>query len=287
MILARGILLVLLESGMARDDSFERYLNILGVADARTDVGSLRRIVRAQLIRVPFENVSKLHLARARGLKGVPELDLYLDGIEQHQFGGTCYSNNYHLVSLLRYVGFDASYCGADMASGMDVHAVVIVRIAGCEYLVDTGYGAPFYEPMPRDIDEPLVTRLGENRYVLQPLDDLGRSRMEHHRDGRRVHGYLAKPKPRDLSFFEEVVRDSFRPTSSFMTQLRVVRFFDDGNVELRRDQIVRARGDRYSVESIPNRAALIDAVVEQFDITRGIVREVVGELDWPPRRPD
>lgn len=275
--------MVLREPGMARDDNFDRYLNILGVADASPDLDSLRRIVRAQLIRVPFENVSKLHLARTRGVRGVPDLDLYLEGIEQHRFGGTCYSNNYHLASLLRHVGFDASYCGADMVSGADVHAVVIVRLDGHEYLVDTGYGAPFYEPMPRDIDQPVRIRLGENRYVLRPRDDCGRSRMEHHRGGRQVHGYLAKPTPRNLAFFDEVIRDSYRRTSSFMTRLRIARFFDDGNVELLRDRIVRARGDDHSSESIPNRAALVDAVVERFDMTRGIVREVVGRLEWPP----
>jgi len=268
---------------MALDDSFERYLNILGVAGARPDLDSLRRIVCAQLIRVPFENVSKLYLARTRGLRCVPPLDLYLDGIEQRRFGGTCYSNNHHLASLLRYVGFDASYCGADMVSGADVHAVVIVRLEGREYLIDVGYGAPFYEPMPRDIDESLAIRLGNNRYVLQPRDDRGRSPMEHHRDGRQIHGYLAKPTPRDLSFFDEIVLDSYRPASSFMTQLRVARFFDGGNVELLRDRLVRARGDECSVESIPNRAALIDAVVEHFDMPGSIVRDVVGDFEWPP----
>jgi arylamine N-acetyltransferase len=58
---------------VARDDGFERYLSILGVSDARPDLDTLRRLVRAQLTRVPFENVSKLYLARSRNFKGVPE----------------------------------------------------------------------------------------------------------------------------------------------------------------------------------------------------------------------
>jgi len=269
---------------VARDDEFERYLSILGVADARPDLDTLRRLVRAQLTRVPFENVSKLYLARSRHFKGVPELDLYLDGIDQCRFGGTCYSNNHHLASLLRFVEFDATYCGADMVSGADVHAVVIVRLEDREYLVDVGYGAPFYEPMPRDREEPMTIRLGRDRYVLQPQDGQGRSQMEHHREGREIHGYLAKPTPRDLAFFREVVLDSYRPTANFMTQLRISRFLDDGNVELLKDQLVRARGDTYSLESIPDRAALVDAVVEHFGMPRDIVREVADSLDWPPR---
>ena len=268
---------------MARDSGFERYLNVLGVADARPDLDGLRRIVRAQLIRVPFENVSKLFLARSRGFRGVPDLDLYLDGIEKCRFGGTCYSNNHHLGSLLRHVGFDASYCGADMVSGPDVHAVLIVRLDDREYLVDVGYGAPFYEPMPRDLDGPLTIRLGRDRYVLQPRDEEGRSRMEHHREGRQVHGYLAKSTPRDLGFFREAVLDSYRLTANFMTQLRISLFLDDGNVELLKDRLLRARGNSYTVETIPNRAALVESVTENFGMRGDIVGEVVGELDWPP----
>ena len=268
---------------MARDDEFERYLNILRVVDARPDLDSLGRLVRAQLTRVPFENVSKLYLARSRGLIGVPALELYLDGITEHRFGGTCYSNNFHLASLLRYVGFDATYCGADMVSGPDVHAVVIVRLEGREYLVDVGYGAPFYEPMPRDREVPLTIRLGGNRYVLRPRDDRGCSRMEHHHEGRHVHGYLAKPTPRDLAFFEEIVLDSYRPSANFMTQLRISSFFYGGSIELLKNELVQARGDSYSVDSIPDRAALVDAVVGHFGMPRDIVREVVDELEWPP----
>jgi len=268
---------------VARGEGFERYLNILGVADAKPDLDSLRRLVRAQLTRAPFENVSKLYLARSRGLEGVPPLELYLDGIEQCRFGGTCYSSNYHLASLLCYVGFDAAYCGADMESGQDVHAVVIVRLEGGEYLVDVGYGAPFYEPMPRDREEPLTVRLGRDHYVLRPRDEDGRSRMEHHREGRRIHSYLAKPAARELSFFDEVIGDSYRPSAEFMTRLRISRFHDDGNVEILRDRLVRARGVSYTVARIPDREALVDTVVEQFEMPRGIVRAVVDQIDWRP----
>jgi len=268
---------------MARGNGFDRYLNILGIADARPDLCGLRELVRAQLTRVPFENVSKLHLARSRNLRGVPGLDLYLDGIEQFRFGGTCYSNNYHLASLLRHVGFDATFCGADMVSGADVHAVVIVRLEDGEHLVDVGYGAPFSEPMPRELEEPLTIRLGRDRYVLQPQDDRGCSQMEHHRDGRQIHGYLAKPTPRDLAFFQPIILDSYRPTGNFMTRLRISRFLDDGNVELLKDQLVRARGESFSSEPIADRAALIDVVVGNFGMPRDVVCEVVNGLEWPP----
>jgi hypothetical protein len=107
---------------------------------------------------------------------------------------------------------------------------------------------------------------------------------MEHHRGGRQIHGYLAKPTPRDLAFFQEVILDSYRPTANFMTRLRISRFLDDGNVEILSDQLVRAQGYIYSVESIADRTALLDAVVEHFGMPGDIVRKVVCPSNpcWP-----
>ncbi|HYN01336.1 MAG TPA: hypothetical protein VE359_02710, partial [Vicinamibacteria bacterium] len=74
----------------------ERYLRILGAVPERPSAEALRRLVRAQLCGVPFENVSKLYYARQHGRHDLPSLELFLDGIEQHRFGGTCYVNNFH-----------------------------------------------------------------------------------------------------------------------------------------------------------------------------------------------
>jgi hypothetical protein len=106
---------------------------------------------------------------------------------------------------------------------------------------------------------------------------------MEHHRDGRQIHGYLAKPTPRELPFFEAIVLDSYRPTGNFMGQLRISRFLDAGSVELLRDQFVRSRGESSTSEPIANRTALIDVVVGNFGMPRDVVRQVVSSLVWPP----
>jgi N-hydroxyarylamine O-acetyltransferase len=128
-----------------------RYLGVLGLTREAATEGLLKEIVGAHAARVPFENISKLHWRRTLGLTALPDLRLFLTGIEDYGFGGTCYANNYHLFSLLRSLGFDATLCGADMANP-NVQMVVRVRVEGREVLVDVGYAAPFREPLPADL---------------------------------------------------------------------------------------------------------------------------------------
>src|SRR5512146_169462 len=131
-----------------------RYLDVLGVTATDPSYDGLAELVAAHVTRIPFENVSKLYYKKNLGLTSPPPIELYLDGIEQYHFGGTCYSNNLYLNALLASLGYNVKLCGADM-SAPDVHIVSMVRVDGREYIVDAGYGAPFLAPLPRDLAEP------------------------------------------------------------------------------------------------------------------------------------
>ncbi len=189
---------------MPRTKIFERYLSILGIEPEEPSHDHLRRLVRAQLVRVPFENISKLYLKKTRDASFIPSLEEYLDGIERFNFGGTCYANNPYFAKLLHHCGYDVDLCSADMTKP-DVHVVSMVHLEGREYLVDVGYGAPFYAPIPLDLIREQEIPWGENRYVLHPRDEQGRSRMDQYRDGELVHSYLAKPEPREIGDFAEM----------------------------------------------------------------------------------
>jgi arylamine N-acetyltransferase len=52
---------------VTRFDILEMCLSTLEVEPAPPSLGHLRRLVRAQLIRVPFENITKLHLKKTLG----------------------------------------------------------------------------------------------------------------------------------------------------------------------------------------------------------------------------
>ncbi len=111
-----------------RSEIFERYLSILGIEPEEPSHDHLRRLVRAQLIRVPFENISKLYLKKTRDASFIPSLEEHLDGIERFNFGGTCYANNPYFAELLCHCGYDVDICGADMTKP-DVHVVSKVRL--------------------------------------------------------------------------------------------------------------------------------------------------------------
>lgn len=260
---------------------FDRYLEVLGVEPGPASPGLLAELVSAQLVAAPFENISKLYRYRTTGSTTIPSLAEYLDGIETWRLGGTCYTNNSHFFSLLERLGFDVSLCGADM-NQPDVHMVSMVRIDERELMVDVGYAAPFFRPLPRDLDDAHVIEFGSCRYVLHPQDRQGRSRLELIRDGVPVHGYLAKPDPRTPSHFSAIVADSFRPDQTFMNAVVIERFATDGsstrvhNLEL----IETPPKGLPTTTALADRDELIDVIEHRFGVPAELIHTALRGVD-------
>ena len=263
---------------ITEDDLFNRYFKLLGIRRAKPDTNSLREIVRAHLCRVPFENVSKLYFKK-QGMVGLPSLQQFLDGIEKHNFGGTCYANNFHLNRLLAYLGFDVMLCGADMKQP-DVHLVSIVKVEEREYLVDAGYAAPFLEPLPRDLNRDYVITLGNDRYVLRPQDHNGGSRMELFRDGALKHTYVVKPDPRRIEEFHEAIAESYRADATFMNALLLVRFAPGRSDAVRNMTYIESIGTKSTKKTVSSRDELAQLVKKIFFIPRRIVNEALDEIE-------
>ena len=211
---------------------FKKYLTLLGIDDSNPSFELLKKIVKAHLIKIPFENISKLNY-KQQGVNYIPGFSQYLDGIEKYNFGGTCYSNNYYLYLLLEDLGFDVKLCGCDMKNP-DVHLISIVKLNGQEFIVDGGYAAPFLEPLPRDLKEDYVINSGIEKYILKPKNNDGTSRLEQYYMGELRHWYTAKPYPRKIEEFRKVIKDSYADNAMFMNSLLITRFFENGSVVLR-----------------------------------------------------
>ena len=84
------------------EEVVDHYLAILGLLRRNPSLDALRELLAAHLTKVPFENISKLYYRKRLGLVDLPDIRLYLEGIEKYHFGGTCYSNNYHFHLLLQ-----------------------------------------------------------------------------------------------------------------------------------------------------------------------------------------
>jgi len=263
---------------MARPHLYERYLSILRVGPESPSLDHLRRLVRAQIVRVPFENISKLYLEKTRSASYIPALEEHLDGIERHNFGGTCYANNPHFAGLLRHCGYEVSMCGADM-SNPDVHIVSIVRLKGREYLVDVGYGAPFYEPMARDLEHRHEIVFGRNRYVLHPRDGRGQSQMDHFLDGELIHGYIAKPEARSIDHFDEIIRDSYGDAATFMNVVVVERFFPDRSLRIHDLELTESTPGGATTTRLAGRDQLAEALEHHCGFPINIVREAIADI--------
>lgn len=215
-----------------QNNHFKKYLELLEVNQSTPSLDYLKRIVKAHLLKIPFENISKL-LLKQKDANTIPDLPQYLAGIEKYSFGGTCYSNNYYLYLLLQHLGFEAKLCGCDMKNP-DVHLISIVTIDNHEFIVDGGYAAPFLEPMPRDLKTDFVIELGNERYVLKPKNDEGKSHLEQYHNGELKHWYTVKPQARNFDEFEKVIKDSYADKAMFMNAILITRFFKNGSVVLR-----------------------------------------------------
>ena len=258
--------------------AFERYLRLLGQDARAPGLEALRELTAAHLYRVPFENLSKLLHRRDPAMR-LPAIDRFLDGIESHGFGGTCYSNNYHFSLLLGFLGYDVRFCGADM-SRPDVHVVNVVTLTGREYLVDVGYGAPFAEPMPLDHRDDIVVALGTDRYCLKPRDPDGRSTLEMHREGRLRHGYRLNPRGRRIEEFAGVTESSFSPAATFMNALVIIRFQPGGSTSLHNRSLRESRGPTQRASEIPDLQTLPATIETRFGIAAEVARRALAGVD-------
>ena len=260
------------------DSEFQRYLKLLDLRREKPSITALTRIVRQHLITIPFENISKLYRLKTVGLRRMPDLARYLEGIEQFHFGGTCYANNYFLHTLLRHLGYDADLCGADM-SRPDVHIVNVVRVEGREFVVDAGYGAPFLEPLPRDLAVDFVVNQGDDRYVLRPTSEGGGSEMLLFRNGTFAHGYRVNPRGRQIEEFEKVVADSFLPEATFMNAILLVRFLADGSLVLHNMQYSEIRGTTTKRVVLDSFHQVVRTIEVAFGIPAGPVKVALEGL--------
>jgi arylamine N-acetyltransferase len=252
------------------------YLRLLGVAGGPTGLDGLRDLVGRHVRRVPFENVSKLLLIGREGKGRLTTLDEFLDGIEHHDLGGTCYTSNPFLFELLVALGYDADLLGADMSSP-NVHTSIRVRVDGRAYHVDTGYAAPFFEPMALD-DLPRTIPWGGNRYVLERRGDAHEVSIV--TDGPRRHGYVVRQPPRQPSFFHPIVMRSFEPGRTFMRCLRITRYFDDRAVELRNRRLLHLSATSASERIIESLGELRRAMDDEFLMPRCDVETAVATLE-------
>ena len=255
---------------------FDRFLKILEVKPADPSLELLKKIIKSHLEKIPFENISKLIFKR-QGMNDIPGFVKYLDEIENNNFGGTCYSLNYYLYLLLRHLGFTVKLCGADMKLP-DVHLVSIVEIDYKEYLVDCGYGAPFMEPMPRNISYDSEINFGDEKYILKPKNFDDTSRLEQYCKNELKHYYTVKPQARKLSEFNKVIINSYADDALFMNSLLITRHSEDYSISLRNFTLTVIDKNKITQKKI-EKDEIPEVVNDYFGIPAMLVKNAIFHL--------
>jgi N-hydroxyarylamine O-acetyltransferase len=126
------------------------YLDVLGVGREQPSLAYLRKLNRAHVLRVPFENVTSILRRAAAGEGEVPPLDrdVELNAWAAQRGGGVCFEVVDMFGALLAGLGFRTHRVLAKI-SFVGSHQANIVDIDGSRYMVDAGNGAPFFEPIP------------------------------------------------------------------------------------------------------------------------------------------
>lgn len=148
--------------------SVGRYCAFLGLAAEPPSRGGLARLVRAQIERVVFENVTAI-LRRARSLDGpVPAVDpdALLTSWTERAGGGVCFDLAPTFRALLRGLGYNVKPLLAQISFPGSHHAA-LVEIDGGQYLVDVGGGWPLWDPVP--IGETVAVEHAGLEFRLRP----------------------------------------------------------------------------------------------------------------------
>lgn len=266
----------------SQDELFRRYLGILGwVGDP-----GLHELVSSHLIKVPFENVSKLLASAHPGTAGqpasagaLPDIETFLEGIGEYDLGGTCFAIALHFTRLLSFLDYEVELLGADVGGTPRSHAVCRVRFEDAHYLVDVGYAAPFYEPISL-VDLPARVPHGDVNYVIdRHVSGAGALEVTTFRGSNKVQSYVAKPPALESEGFAQAIERASGDSARFMRSLRISRFFASRVLEVVDNTLVTTHHNITTVTPIRDIGELEAIVHEQMQLPRMPVGEAVEVL--------
>jgi N-hydroxyarylamine O-acetyltransferase len=223
----------------------EAYLRRLGLqAPIAADLDGVRRLQRAHLEAIPFENSSVL-----RGEPIVLEEPRLVRKVVDEGRGGFCFELNGAFAWLLGVLGFEVAllpgrFWGDTGLGPVNEHLALRVTLDGEAWLVDVGAGFSFREPLRLAVGPEQDDPGGRFRLVT-PADDPASVDVEwRHRDGRWVPHYRFQDRPVGLDAFRAVcehLRTS--PDSPFTRGWICARALPDGWATLDGDHLVVTEG--------------------------------------------
>jgi N-hydroxyarylamine O-acetyltransferase len=225
---------------------------------------TLRRLHRAHMLAVPFENLD-IHLGREIVLD---DAALFRKIVERRR-GGFCYELNGLFAALLRALNFDVVKISAGVAcedGGFDPdfdHMALIVQLEE-RWLADVGFGDSFLEPLRFD-ERGEQTQDGEGFRIEEDEDRFIFSRRF---DNEWKPSYRFSLTPHEYEDFAGMCRYHQTSPDSHFTQKRLCsRATPEGRVTISDHRLItNARGSRDEKE-LASEEEYLAALRDLFDI--------------------
>ncbi|MDD5156766.1 arylamine N-acetyltransferase [Sulfurimonas sp.] len=153
----------------AENFNLSNYLSRIGFeGEANNDVATLTQLMQRQLRTIVFENTE----VQAGCIPSLVPEDI-VEKVIVNRRGGYCYEINGVFAMALTAIGFEWYFAGARSmlypTRRPKTHMVLIVRVDGCNYLCDTGFGG-YALRAPMVIEEGEAVQDGD-RFRLEILD--------------------------------------------------------------------------------------------------------------------
>ena len=180
---------------------------------------ALRELQRAQLLTVPFENLS-IHAKEPIVL----EDEALFTKIVERRRGGFCYEANGLFAALLRELGFDVRMLSAGVANaeggfGPDFDHMTLMISLEQRWLVDVGFGDSFREPLL--LDEGSEQVQGSRAYRIVP-DGTHLILMQREGDDEWKAQYRFTLQPHEYADYVEMCRYHQTSPQSHFTKARI-----------------------------------------------------------------
>lgn len=242
-------------------ETVTRYLERLGLFAAAVELSpaGLRRLQRAHLLSVPFENLD-IHL----GVPIVLEPQALVAKILAGR-GGFCYELNGAFAELLAALGFvvtrlEARVCDGGVPGMRFDHLCLRVDLDE-PWLVDVGFGASFEHPLRLATPEPQDDPQGT--YQIVPAEEDGW--LDLRENGKPQYRFSLTPRRLD-EFADGCHYHQTSPQSHFTSGPVCTRLTAGGRVTLRGTRLIETHaGERRESDIAPQ--DLLDVYASRFGV--------------------
>ncbi len=226
---------------------------------------TLRRLHRAHLLNVPFEN---LDIAWRRNIR--VDQQAFIRKIVEERRGGFCYELNGAFAALLQALGFRVTLLSArvpraDGSEGPEYDHLTLRVDLDEAWLADVGFGDCFVEPLK------LVIGIEQEQFgqVFRIIEQQKSLRLEKH-EGDWKAQYVFDNKARVLEEFASMCRYHQTSEQSPFTQKRICsRLTPDGRLTLSEMRLIETRDRVRKEQALMSEEEWFAVLEEKFGISR------------------